>query len=50
VEYKAVKAGLRLPWRHGLVEGPINRVKILKQSMCGGAKLDLLSRWCLLAA
>jgi transposase len=47
---EAVKAGLTLPWSTGPVEGPINRVKMLKRSMFGRAKLDLLSRRFLLAA
>jgi transposase len=41
---EAVKAGLRLPWSHGPVEGQITRLKMLKRSMCGRAKIDLLSR------
>jgi transposase len=49
-DYEAVKAGLRLPWRNGPVEGQINRLKILKRSICGRAKLDLLSRRFLLVA
>jgi len=49
-DYKAVKAGLRLPWSNGPVEGHINRLKMLKRQMCGRAKLDLLSRRFLLAA
>jgi transposase len=43
-DYEAVKAGLRLPWSTGPVEGHINRLKMLKRSMFGRAKLDLLSR------
>src|SRR5262245_13163161 len=49
-DYKAVKAGLRLPWSNGPVEGHINRLKMLKRSMFGRAKLDLLSRRFLRAA
>ena len=49
-DYEAVKAGLRLPWSNGPVEGHINRLKMLKRSMFGRAKLDLLSRRFLLAA
>jgi transposase len=45
-----VKAGIRLPWSNGPVEGHINRLKMLKRSMFGRAKLDLLSRRFLLAA
>ena len=46
-DYEAVKAGLRLPWSNGPVEGQINR---LKRSMFGRAKLDLLSQRFLRAA
>ena len=49
-DYEAVKAGLRLPWSNGPVEGHINRLKMLKRSMFGRAKLDLLSRRFLRAA
>jgi transposase len=40
----AVKAGVTLPWSTGPVEGHINRLKMLKRQMVGGARLDLLSR------
>jgi transposase len=46
----SVKAGLKLPWSNGPVEGHINRLKILKRQMFGRAKLDLLSRRFLRAA
>jgi transposase len=49
-DYEAVKAGLKLPWSNGPVEGHINRLKILKRQMFGRAKLDLLSRRFLRAA
>ncbi len=49
-DYDAVKASLMLPWSNDPVEGHINRLKMLKRSMCGRAKLDLLSRRLLLAA
>jgi transposase len=49
-DYEAVKAGLMLPWSNGPVEGQINRLKMLKRSMFGRAKLDLLSQRFLLAA
>ena len=38
----AVRAALRLPWSSGQAEGQINRLKLLKRSMYGRAKLDLL--------
>ena len=40
----AVKAGVTFPWSSGPVEGPINRLKMLKRQMFGRARLDLLSR------
>jgi transposase len=43
-DYKAVKAGVTLPWSSGPVEGHINRLKMLKRQMFGRAHLDLLSR------
>jgi len=46
----AVRAGLRLPWSSGQAEGQVNRLKLLKRSMYGRAKLDLLRRRFLLAA
>ena len=49
-DYEAVKAGLTLRWSNGPVEGQINRLKMLKRSMFGRAKIDLLSRQFLLAA
>ena len=45
----AVRAALRLPWSSGQAEGQINRLKLLKRSMYGRAKLDLLRRRFLLA-
>jgi transposase len=38
----AVRAGLSLPWSQGPVEGAINRLKLIKRSMYGRAKFDLL--------
>jgi transposase len=37
-------------WSSGQAEGQINRLKLLKRSMYGRAKLDLLRRRFLLAA
>ena len=45
----AVNAGMTLPWSTGPVEGPMNRLNMLKRQMCGRARLDLLSRRFLLA-
>ena len=39
-DYAAVKAGLTLPWSTSPVEGPINRLKMLKRQMFGRARLD----------
>jgi transposase len=49
-DYEAVKAGLCLPWSNGPVEGQTNRLKMLKRSMFGRAKIDLLSQRFLRAA
>jgi transposase len=49
-DYAAVQAGVTLPWSQGPIEGPINRLKMLKRQMCGRARLDLLARRLLLAA
>jgi transposase len=38
----AVLAGLTLPWSNGPLEGHVNRLKLLKRSMYGRAKLPLL--------
>ncbi len=38
----AVLAGWTLPWSQGLLEGHINRLKFIKRSMYGRAKLPLL--------
>jgi transposase len=49
-DYEVVTAGLRLPWSNGPLEGQINRLKMLKQSMFRRAKIDLLSQRFLRAA
>ena len=38
----AVIAGLTLPWSNGPLEGHVNRLKLIKRSMYGRAKLPLL--------
>jgi transposase len=38
----AVFAGLTLPWNNGPLEGHVNRLKLIKRSMYGRAKLRLL--------
>lgn len=40
----AVVAALSLPYSNGQVEGQVNRLKLLKRSMYGRAKFDLLRR------
>lgn len=37
----AVTAGLTLPWRSGVVEGHVNRVKMLKRAMHRRASFEL---------
>ena len=43
-------AALVEPWSTGPVEGQINRLKLLKRTMYGRAKYDLLRRRVLAAA
>jgi transposase len=43
-DQEAVVAGLTLRWSSGLVEGHVNRLKMLKRQMFGRANLDLLRR------
>lgn len=45
----AVTAGLTLPWNSGVVEGHVNRIKMLKPQMFGRAGFDLLRKRVLLA-
>ena len=45
-----VRAALTLPWSNGQTEGQVNKLKLLKRSMYGRAKLDLLRQRLLLAA
>jgi len=44
----AVTAGLTVPWSSGVVEGHVNRIKMLKRQMYGRANPDLLRRRVLL--
>jgi len=46
----AVTAGLTLPWNNGPTEGTVNKIKMLKRTMFGRAKLDLLRKRILLLA
>jgi transposase len=45
----AVIAGLTLPWNSGVVEGHVNRIKMLKRQMFGRAGFHLLRKRVLLA-
>ncbi|KJS52503.1 transposase [Streptomyces rubellomurinus subsp. indigoferus] len=45
----AVIAGLTLPWNSGVVEGHVNRIKMLKRQMYGRAGFNLLRKRVLLA-
>ena len=49
-DYAAVWAGMSLSWSSGPVEGHINQLKLIKRSMFGRAKLDLLRQRVLYAA
>ena len=44
----AVIAGLTLPWSSGVVEGHVNRIKMLKRQMFGRAGFELLRKRVLL--
>jgi transposase len=41
-DIEAVEAGLILPWSNGMVEGQVNRLKLIKRQMYGRANFDLL--------
>jgi transposase len=41
-DYDAVRAGLRLPWSQGVVEGTVNKIKTHKRLMYGRASFKLL--------
>ncbi|MFD0772338.1 hypothetical protein ACFQZ2_00165 [Streptomonospora algeriensis] len=45
----AAEAGLSLPWSSGVVEGHVNRIKMLKRQMYGRAGFALLRKRILLA-
>ncbi|GGJ66338.1 hypothetical protein GCM10010121_091270 [Streptomyces brasiliensis] len=44
----AVIAGLSQPWNSGVVEGHVNRIKMLKRQMFGRAGFELLRKRVLL--
>ena len=41
-DWAAVEAAFRLPWSNGLLEGHVNKVKLIKRQGYGRAKFDLL--------
>lgn len=41
-DWAAVEAAFRLPWSNGLLEGHVNRVKLIKRQGYGRARFDLL--------
>ena len=41
-DLEAVEAGIVEEWNNGIVEGHVNRLKLLKRQMCGRANFDLL--------
>jgi transposase len=42
LDWQAVQNALVHPWSNGLVEGHVNRIKVIKRQMYGRAKFDLL--------
>ena len=48
-DWAAVAAAFQLSWSNGLVEGHVNRVKLLKRQMYGRATFDLLRQRVLLS-
>ena len=48
-DYDAVANGLTLPWNSGIVEGNVNRIKMIKRQMYGRASYPLLRKRVLLA-
>jgi len=41
-DFDAVNAGLTTAWSNGLLEGQVNRLKLIKRQMYGRANFDLL--------
>jgi len=48
-DHNAVRNGLTLPHSSGVVEGAVNRIKMIKRQMYGRAGFDLLRKRVLLA-
>ena len=49
-DYDAVLNGLTMPWSSGVVEGNVNRVKMLKRQTYGRATFPLLRKRVLLVS
>ncbi|HEY5987525.1 MAG TPA: transposase, partial [Streptosporangiaceae bacterium] len=47
-DYDAVRNGLTLPWNSGVVEGTVNKIKMIKRQMYGRASFPLLRKRLLL--
>jgi transposase len=47
-DFDAVQAALQLPWSNGQTEGQVNKLKLIKRTMYGRAKFDLLRKRVLL--
>ena len=43
-DFDAVNAGLTTVWSNGLLEGQVNRLKLIKRQMYGRANFDLLRK------
>ncbi|PJW20764.1 hypothetical protein CV632_09650 [Geobacillus thermodenitrificans] len=43
-DIESVKHALSYSWNNGIVEGQVNRLKVIKRQMYGRAKFDLLSK------
>jgi len=41
-DYAAVEAALTMEWNNGIIEGHVNRLKLLKRQGYGRANFDLL--------
>jgi len=44
-DWDAVSAAFTIEWSNGMVEGQVNRLKLLKRQMYGRANFDLLRLW-----
>ena len=49
-DYDAVRNGLTMPWSSGVVEGNVNRTKMIKRQMYGRAAFPLLRKRVLLVS